>query len=124
MKTIREHFDNLHEHERALALANTEEGMLNIEEDTLSASLVGAFDWEKSPEGLIYWQGINNREWDKEALSVIEAPSENESIAFLEWVTDNDYIRLSGNLWYAMSDGNLSEGIHSEELFNKFLNKP
>lgn len=60
MKTVRQWFEELPEPYRTQALANTEEEMLDIDDDSVAGSLLGAFRWDSSLEGHEYWQDISD----------------------------------------------------------------
>ena len=55
MKTIREWLEELPEPYRTQAIDNTSESDLMIEEESLADAVIGAFSWNESPEGEIYW---------------------------------------------------------------------
>ena len=54
-KTIHEWLNELGEPHRTKAVNNCKAFDLKTERESLASSLLGAFDWRKSPEGYKYW---------------------------------------------------------------------
>ena len=57
-KTIHEWLNELGEPHRTKAVNNCKSFDLKTERHSLAASLLGAFDWRKSPEGEKYWLNL------------------------------------------------------------------
>ena len=64
------------------------------------------------------WFIYQKPDWAKKPFVVHR--HEMEAIDFAEWITENDWIRSSNNLWYYRSDGNPNAGITTTQLYKKF----
>ena len=58
MKTRKEWLEELPNPYKELALRNTPKYRLEEIEESLSESILGAFDWDKSSEGFKYWNNL------------------------------------------------------------------
>lgn len=61
MKTIKTWLNKLDEPYKTEAIINTQNVLLSIKSESLSAALSGAFSWEKSKQGHEYWEELNEK---------------------------------------------------------------
>ena len=58
MKTFIDFFQELSPEIAAQAIENTPDNILNKTEESLKSALLGAFVWQKTPQGRDYWREI------------------------------------------------------------------
>lgn len=66
MKTIQEWFNELEEPYKSRAIANTHPSILIANEDRIIDALTGAFNWESSKEGFMFWNNLVKSIIDKQ----------------------------------------------------------